>query len=377
MAGKQLSYDYSNVKRDLSDAFEMVIKNDPILVNLIGTGWVATSTKHEWLEDVVSPTSWTMDQDHTAADGEIDISSTSWLKEGDIVRFEKATWAPSTLIGKVGAITTNDKFAVTAYGGSSDENLLSGTMVYLMARPKNEATDADPDNGYEPSVEYNYTQIFDRTAKISKTSLEVKKYGINTAMDYQIMRQLQNLAYDMVNTTVNMPRVERDATTAWTMWGWLWFLKQGSWNVIDGSSWALTMTMINNAIELWMWNGADNLSTIVCHPIQARKISAFNTSGNNPIITRSETTAGAYVTSFVSDLGNLSNIVVSRNFDKNLISIIDPTKISLVPLQNRQFSSEDATPNGSDYWSQRILWEYTLQIKNASNSHVYIKDLAM
>jgi hypothetical protein len=40
----------------------------------------------------------------------------------------------------------------------------------------------------------------------------------------------------------------------------------------------------------------------MCNYEQARKISAFNTSGNNPIISRSETTAGSYVMQFVSDI---------------------------------------------------------------------------
>jgi len=32
---KELSYDYQNIKRDLSDVFEVVVKNKPVLSTLI------------------------------------------------------------------------------------------------------------------------------------------------------------------------------------------------------------------------------------------------------------------------------------------------------------------------------------------------------
>ena len=52
------------------------------------------------------------------------------------------------------------------------------TIVTLVGRPKNESTSATADDGYEPEAKYNYTQIMDRTAKVSKTSVEIDKYGI-------------------------------------------------------------------------------------------------------------------------------------------------------------------------------------------------------
>gem|GEM_PF-3321105 len=60
MSGKQLSYDYVNSKRDLGDVFVQIIKSRPILSNLFGVSGEAKNTKHEWLEDVVTPLSWTL-----------------------------------------------------------------------------------------------------------------------------------------------------------------------------------------------------------------------------------------------------------------------------------------------------------------------------
>jgi hypothetical protein len=86
-----------------------------------------------------------------------------------------------------------------------------------LSRPKNEATEATADNGYEPTVQYNVTQIFDRTAKVSNTSLEVPKYGIGGALNYQVERQLLDIAYEMSSTMLRSPRVVRTSTEAGTM----------------------------------------------------------------------------------------------------------------------------------------------------------------
>ena len=82
MADKVLSYEYANQVRDLSDVFTTIVKNKPVLSTLIPMdGEVATATKHEWLEDVVTPKSWVVTGAYTAGDGEVLTTSTAGLVE--------------------------------------------------------------------------------------------------------------------------------------------------------------------------------------------------------------------------------------------------------------------------------------------------------
>jgi len=156
--------------------------------------------------------------------------------------------------------------------------MLTGSKVFLLSRPKNEATVADPDAGYEPTVEYNYTQIFDRTAKVSLTSLEVPKYGIGGALNYQVERQLKDIAYEMNRAMLRSPRVLRAVGENGTMGGIMRFLQAATGNAVDGLGAGIDQTMINNAVEIGNGNGATNMTTLLCNPVQARKISAFNVS---------------------------------------------------------------------------------------------------
>jgi hypothetical protein len=380
MAGKQLSYDYQNTVRDLSDAFMQVIEQSPVLKEMVRVSGVATNTKHEWLEDVVSQMERSIKagNNYAIGAGVIELTSNVGVKVNDILEFELTTGVMGTLKAKVTNVNANtETISITVYGGSVDQNMLAGSKVFLLSRPKNEATNADPDNGYEPTVEYNYTQIFDRTALESLTSVNVKKYGIGDALNYQVQRQLLDIGYEMARTMLRSPRVQRASGENGTMGGIMWFLQNGTGNSVDANSNPITPTILNNAFEVAAQNGAMGITTILCNPVQARKISAFNTSGNNPVIQRTDTTTGSYVTTFISDQGNVVNIVADRNFDKDKIALLDMSKIALVPLQNRQMQDKDATQVGADYIARRIIGEYTLEVKNADNCHAYIYGLTV
>jgi len=373
MAWFQLSYDYQNQKRDLSDIFNVIVSKDPVLSSIISVGGIATNKKHERLEDSIAQVSWTLNAAYTSGALTMTVVDTTGMKVGDIYKFEDATTgATSTLKAKVATIPNATSFTFTVYGWSADQNVANASTIELVARPKNEGTDADPDNGTEQVVEYNYSQIFDRTAKVSKTTQFESKYGMVDPLNYQVEYQLKQIAYEVLNSMINGERVQRTATEAGTFGGILALLRDATWNKV-AVGWAITLDAINDAFEVvnsnW-WGNAVN--TIVCHPFQARKISAFNTTWNNPVMTRSETTAGSYVMDIVWDTGNTVRILADRNRDKDKVAIIDPSKIKLVPFKGRAFSDEDATLNGSDYFARRILWEYTLEMKNASNWHVLL-----
>jgi len=372
---KELSFDYNNLKRDLSDVFDVIIKSKPVLSTLIPMDWeVATATKHEWLEDVVSPKSWILDGAYTADDWEITVVSAEGLVVGSIITFEKPTWASSTLTAKVTDITW--KVATIAiYGDDSvDENLADASIVKLISVPKGEGSSPTANDGREPTVEYNYTQIFDRTAKVSKTSQEVEKYGIADAISYQVENQLIDIAYEMVSTIIFSKRVQRSVGEAGTMWSILYYLSKATGNKINASAGAVSSTILNNGLAKANENGALNINAIIGHPDQIRKVGAFNQ--NNIQISRQDTWRGNYVTEYVWDLWTVTTLIADRNFPKDKLGLIDTSKLRVLPLQNRQFAQENAAGNWDDFYAVRILGEYTLQLKNAA-THILIENLAI
>lgn len=389
MSGKQLSYDYQNTVRDLSDAFQVVVQSNPILRVLLGSAVapdgkpvIATNTKHEWLEDVVSPKTVTVNGTRSIGGATLTVVSTSGVAEGTIFGFKSALGASKTVQLIVTEVTNSTTLTVSVYGGTTDVQLVATDIGFLVGRPKNESTDPTADDGREPSVEYNYTQIFDRTAKVSLTAQNVKKYGIGNALSYQVQHQLIDLAYEIVASMIYGQRVQRSTSQPGSMGGLLYFLENASGNKVDCSTASISANLLNDAFELAWGNGATGIDTAICNVNQARKISALNTTGNNPIVTRDDRRAGSVVYEFISaipvgDKGQVSRIVVEPQFPNDKIALVDLTKGGILPLENRQFQDKDATPAGADYAARRIIGEYTMEFKNAAQSHVLLHNMAL
>jgi hypothetical protein len=93
-------------------------------------------------------------------------------------------------------------------------------------------------------------------------------------------------------------------------------------------------------------------NTLVCNINQARKISGFNISGNNPVIAQNSTQAGSYVLRFISDIpvagGVVSNILLDEKMPNNAVDLIDINRLALVPFQNRGLKLVPGTQPGQD-----------------------------
>ncbi len=378
MAWFQLSYDYQNSIRDVSEVFQTIVQNRPVFSSIVGGGIeTAKNTKHEWLDDVAKNVSTTLTADYTAGAGSLTVADSSSFKVGDIVEFDKTSgtgFGTSTLQAKVTAIPDGVTLTIAVYGTSVDENLTTGDTAELLSRPKNEGTLPDADNGYEPVANYNYTQIFDRTALISLTSINVDKYGIGGALNYQVERQLTDISYEVDRAILRGQRIERTNSEAGTLGGVLSLLSASAESQFAAGG-ALTEDVLNDAFEKLRSNGALGVTTLLCHPVQGRKVSAFVANYRRVNTDNGTTIAGTVVQQFMSDQGDLVNIVMDRNMDKDKLAIVDPAKISWIALENRQFTDKDATPVGADYVARRIIGEYTLQMKNVATQHMLITGL--
>ncbi len=366
------SYDYQNLVRDLSDVLNTVIQQEPTLISLVQTGGQpATNTKHEWMEDVLSP-----ERDSLAAAVADGSATTMTVDHG--TKFDAdmlITFEGYDEVCLVQSVSGNELAVQRGYGGSGSAAISNGTEVIIISRPRPEGTDPGDDQGREPDTEYNCTEIFDATAKVSRTAQVVRQYGIENALDYQVQNHARIIARRMNNALIYGRRVQRTSSVNGSMGGVLQFVGASGGNVVDAAAAALSATILNNAIEQVVRDGG-RPNILIANTNQARKISGFNTA--NLQVQRADQTAGNVVYRFVNDLpmGIITQIVVDMNFPKTKVGILDTSRISLVPLTGSALSDEDATPNGADYFARRILGEYTAEIKNAKEAHGLITNLA-
>jgi hypothetical protein len=374
IAAPSYSYSYQNKIRSVDEVFKQLIASMPIFAAMIPYGQPTTNTKHEWIEDQVTPTSSTIASFDTDGDGTgINLASTSGMEVGSILRFATSADVSRTEVVKIASVdSATDLTVVRDYGGSTGVTLVVGDKVYLVASPRAEGTEATANDSQEADMNYNYTQIFDRVAKVTKTSQAVRMYGVDSALNQAVLFQLAHLAYDLNNSAIYNYRVERSASQFGTMGGVLQYLAGGN---IDTTGGAFSATILNNMLEdVYLDGNMVKDLVLLCNTNQARVISTFLTASNQPIIQKPDIPTQSYgyaINKFYGDLPVNTNfaatVAVDPSFPKDEVALLDMTKISFNNL--RSITDSDATQPGADYYQRRILGELTLTVKNGTTSH--------
>lgn len=377
----QNSYDFQNEIRDLDGAYQALVKAYPTFLSLVSVGAPISNNKFEWMEESLTPSTATVASFDTDGDGTgVNVDDTTPFQAGDIVRVETSAGASrSEVIRIVSVDDATDLTVARDYGGSTGATLAPGDVLTLISRPLNEGSDATAEDGAEASVAHNFTQIEDFTAKVSRTATQTQQYGVENLMNEQVERKMVHLMRRVNGAGIHGYKVERSSSNNGTTDGILARINAGD-NVTSVGG-ALTATNVNNGLEqIFDDGGFSNNYALVCAENQARKISAFNTSGSNPVVNRDarDRETGGYIQTFVGDLpvqgGFTANVVVDPTFPKDQLAIVDMNRVKIRYMQ--PMKDMDATPNGADYFMRRALVEFGYEIKDP-NAHALLTGLTL
>jgi hypothetical protein len=311
MATKTRTFDFdANLPvRFVDDLYEVYLKEKSSILELLlqnGRDMKAcTNTKYEWLESQLAPQSWTVnEQEATGATKSLVFVANAGMKVGMILRFVTSAGLPVTnLQCKVTAVDVDGLNATaTLYGATTDFQLEVGMIAKLVSAPveENKKTFTE-NNDRQPDLEYNYTQIFDDTFGLSGTAMETLMYGNTNDITTHLGVSLFKIQSQMAEQMIYGIRVARTSSENGTFGGLISFIDVTNGNVKDMSSALISATAINDVLEYINADGGE-ANTVICSPYQARKISAFNTAGNNPMISIMDRVAGSYVMKFIGDM---------------------------------------------------------------------------
>lgn len=372
-----MSYNVDQVRNVLT-GFELMRAEQPTLLGLIGLGSNAMSTKEEWSEDFVAPTMTTIS---SIAVNDLTVASVSGFSIGSVIRVASSADASRTEQLKVTNIAGSVMTVSRTYGGTTGATLAIGDKLYLVSNPTAQGTDASAGNAIEPDISFNYTEIFSGEAQISKTTNAVKSVKVDDYMANAEMVEMAKIAYRMNASIIHGRKVIASQGVPASMGGILQFLTGGN---VDAGGGALDKAKLNVALEsIFNDGGVSNNFAIVCSSNQARRITAMNSTGTNPVmqVQQSSTQVGNYITSFVADLpvagGFSAKVVVEPSMPRDQVAILDMNKIELAYLNGRQPSWNDATPNGADYLRTRFIAEMTLRVKDGTRSHALLSGLTV
>ena len=71
-----------------------------------------------------------------------------------------------------------------------------------------------------------------------------------------------------------------------------------------------------------------------------------------------------------------ANILLDSKKPRNVIDLVDLSKMALVPFQNRGMKLVDATQNGQDGETAKLITEVTLAMRDSKHTHARIDNLA-
>jgi len=408
MSNLQTSPEFSAVHIDsVLEEFTTIVAKRPAVSSLIrfvtNPAEYATLHKYEWLEHKRTPLSWTVNGNSNAASTALVLDSTTGVKAGDVLGFVSPSGVSNNVRAKVTSVTNGTDLVIERLVTATltDETILDNSEVFLVSRAKAENSTADAGTNEKPVRKYNFTQIFRRDITISRTLLQSKIYGLASLspadrrerlismVQFQAEAALQQIAYELNQTTLFGFREERaDGGDNGAMGGIFDFLFENTSSKLDAADAALSQTLINNAVNQVAENGGDTtqLTVLLCHPVQARQISAFNTSGNNPVVIREDRTAGSYVAQYQTDLaatngGALTQIVVDRNFPKDRIVILNPNNLRYVPMENfsvtetTRIDAEGRIADDQEGRRWKLLGELTLEFLNYADEAIVIHNI--
>jgi len=236
----------------------------------------------------------------------------------------------------------------------------------------------------------NYTQIVQKTIKISGTLESVDKAGRKSEKAYQLSKASAELKRDIETIlTANQGRSAGDASTARTMGAMLSWIKTntnkssgttagvdpttiGVSTRTDGTQRAFTETILKDVVQK-VYSSGGNPKILMVGPFQKQAVSSFAgiaaqrymAPGNEP------TTIIGAADVYMSDFGTMS-VVPNRFMRTRDALVLDPEYAAVAYL--RPFSTIELAKAG-DAEKTQILAELTLEMRNEA-AHGIAADLS-
>lgn len=213
-----------------------------------------------------------------------------------------------------------------------------------------------------PGTVGNYTQIFGKNAKVSKSQMASSTYGIDDMLAKQVQFALKEIATDIEKALLQGTGNSGASGTARELKGALAFVTTNVETGTGTGTEALTEDMFNDALQK-VWDTGGRPDAVYANSFQKRKISSF-TANNTRNVEADSKLLIRPVSIYESDFGVLRvELDPYMPTDKVLIAQTDLWGVAML----RPIVVEDYPSIGS-YKAKTIEGELTLESNNEKGS---------
>lgn len=362
---------------DISPLLLAALMVDTGLLGVIPVGSPAQDTTHYWTEIALNVGQVTVD-----ATGYNSAATTVVLASGHGARLvngailKNLTNMPASGLPEVVQVTAInvDTLTVTrAYGGTTavTATFTANGVLDIVSMPQQEASDINADTTQVPSSANNFTQIFERSIKISRNQMKRPMASVADMLVQSIHDRTMELKRELEKTLWHSRKSASAGSD--TVYRTMQGILQSLGGTSSGASY--TFTIFNTSVKTIVDAGAaDDISRLVLAvPTNLRqRITTFDSS--NRRLVESDRRVGYYVEQVTSDLGVVVDVVTSNYLGTASpwqVALLDVGRIKLLPFQDDMFKLM-AAQDWVDGVKRRILGEYTVEVRNAATAHNYL-----
>ena len=333
------------------------------------------NTTHTWQNDTLVPANGTLGGSYTS--GGLDLTFATgqgvYVKADDYLKVNNAYY-------RVASVAT-DTVTVVLLDGATDANHADGDEWFNLGTLRLDGAGyADRIKSTDLTTTINYTQIFHEEVSVSGTSESVEKYGITDEFDREFSKKFQEMLIRLEKAAIyglknSLPTGNATVADVRRMGGLADYIRYNADAIRhDAAGAILTEKMLVDQLEtIWEAGGKPNM--IMVGSRQQRRISAWAA----PYVrtARNEDTVGVVVNNYESDFGSI-DIVMNRHVNKDDLIICSTEYVGIGPLAgngNSRAFFVTPIPVDGDRRKASITGEYTMEVRNATQSHGWIYGL--
>jgi hypothetical protein len=358
---KVYSTDLVGKKESVVDELMLLNPYQTPMISLVGFGSAVTNVEHVWFEDEMFATESTVSVALTNIATSLEVADGEAFRVGQIVKIGDE-------FVRVTAVAGNVLTIVRGHAGTLAAAASVGDKVEVMFVEGDEGQLAR-DARYKPRKRVsNLTQIFDDSVELTGTAMAINQHGVDSEYEKEKQKKLLELALQLEKAIIN--GVKFESGTKRLMRGIRSFIQS---NVQDASAAAVNDALLTKAFQDIFEKGGFETGGDFKIIVGAKQKTAISNMDKASIrLERGENTRGVVVDKYVSDFGS-AEILLNNNLAADEILIVDANRISIRPLQGRDFAHTYMGVQG-DFMKGMLVGEYTLEFFQ-EQAHARIKNL--
>lgn len=345
---------------------------------------MVTSNKFEWVDKTLVGFKDTLSAALTTSDGTtMTVSSGTnapkrYIDGLTLIMIEDEVLLVNSTIT---VVTNASSYNVTrAQQSSTASSHPNSAEVIIVGNPRVEGFSAGRDDSQKGSRVFNYTQIFQREAKLTGTSQHVKAVGDEMKMAKQIADLTREIVKELQMDLIYGTRSANDSTnyTDRKMGGFNYWARSGGGTNTSAAGNAISKTLIEDVIETYLSNGGD--ANKLCMAVGTRQQRKLNEIQEARIISGGVSQKESNINNFVKryDFGTRAavDVLLVPDLRKDEIYFFQKDLISVHPMEGRAWITKPL-PEDGDFVREMILGEFTAVFRNVRETLFRYHSLAV